>query len=108
MTVARTCFQVFGDYPDFVIGTRVRVYDGANNLLGSGTLNAQIAVDDSCAYSTRFSVLHPADNIYRVTAGNKNRGSLDFTDRDLALVKHEELSTLADTWVEGYRMTRFE
>lgn len=83
ITVGESCYDTSIGYDDIDIGTDVEVVDGAGSLLGFGNLQTQESSGyDECTYTSSFEVSEAADGIYRVTAGNSNRGYLNYSEDD--------------------------
>ncbi len=59
------------------------IVDGGGNLLGFGSLDGGVDLDESCVFTAEFTIEASADGKYRATAGNTNRGFLNYTDDDL-------------------------
>lgn len=59
------------------------IVDGSGNLLGSGTLDGGIDLDASCVFSAEFTIDGSPDGKYRATAGNNNRGFLNYSEADV-------------------------
>jgi len=59
------------------------IVDGGGNLLGFGSFDGGVDLDDSCVFTAEFTIEASADGKYRATAGNTNRGFLNYTDDDL-------------------------
>jgi len=72
-------------FNDILPGTQVEVFDGAGRLLGFGRLgDIFFPADCDCAMlQATFSIPRSSDGFYRVTAGNSNRGFLNFTQSDV-------------------------
>jgi hypothetical protein len=84
----------YGDIP----GAEIEVFDGSGTLLGFGNLAAigfqelgALGEKDefgqaagTCTFDAEpFDVKRSEDGIYRVTAGNENRGFLNFNEDDV-------------------------
>ena len=61
----------------------VEVIDGDGSLLGTGNLDGGYDTDDSCVFSATFEVRRSPDGMYRITAGNNNRGYLNYDEEDI-------------------------
>ena len=59
------------------------IVDGGGNLLGFGSFDGGVDLDESCVFTAEFTIEASADGKYRATAGNTNRGFLNYTDDDL-------------------------
>ncbi len=59
------------------------IIDGGGNLLGFGTLDGGVDLDESCVFSAEFTIEESSDGKYRATAGNTNRGYLNYTKADI-------------------------
>ena len=59
------------------------IIDGGGNLLGFGTLDGGIDLDDSCVFTAEFTIEESSDGKYRATAGNTNRGYINYTEADI-------------------------
>ena len=59
------------------------IIDGGGNLLGFGTLDGGVDLDESCVFTAEFTIEESSDGKYRVTAGNTNRGYLNYTKADI-------------------------
>ena len=59
------------------------IVDGGGNLLGFGSLDGGVELNESCVFSAEFTVDESSDGKYRATAGNTNRGFINYTDDDL-------------------------
>lgn len=84
ITVDKDCDDTSLGYGDLDTGTGVEVVDGSGDLLGFATLgvgtDAGVA---GCEYRASFEISPAGDGIYRVTAGNENRGYLNYDDEDI-------------------------
>ena len=69
----------YGDIPY----AEAEVIDGDGSLLGTGTLDGGYDTDDSCVFTARFEVRRSPDGMYRITAGNNNRGYLTYDEDDI-------------------------
>jgi len=86
VTVVYTIARGYGSgFNDVMPGTQVEVFDGSGRLLGFGSLGAANFSDAcSCAVlQSAFEVPRSTDGLYRVTAGNSNRGFLNFSQSDV-------------------------
>lgn len=70
----------YGDIPY----AEAEVIDGDGSLLGTGTLDGGYDTDDSCVFSATFEVRRSPDGMYRITAGNNNRGYLTYDEDDIS------------------------
>ena len=70
-------------YSDIPYAT-AEVVDADGTLLGFGTLDGGTDTDTSCVFSTVFEVKSSSDGVYRITAGNANRGYLNYSDSDVS------------------------
>jgi hypothetical protein len=52
-------------------------------LLGFGTLDGGVDLDESCVFSAEFTIEESSDGKYRATAGNTNRGYINYTEADI-------------------------
>ena len=59
------------------------IVDGGGNLLGFGSLDGGVDLDESCVFSAEFTVDESSDGKYRATAGNTNRGYINYTEADI-------------------------
>ena len=59
------------------------IIDGGGNLLGFGTLDGGVDLDESCVFTAEFTIEESSDGKYRATAGNTNRGYLNYTKADI-------------------------
>jgi hypothetical protein len=59
------------------------IVDGGGNLLGFGTLDGGVDLDESCVFSAEFTIEESSDGKYRATAGNTNRGYINYTEADI-------------------------
>lgn len=59
------------------------LYDGSGNLLGFGSLDGGTDLSDSCTFFASFEADRASDGIYRITAGNENRGFLNYGSSDV-------------------------
>ena len=59
------------------------IVDGGGNLLGFGSLDGGVDLDESCVFTAEFTIEASSDGKYRATAGNTNRGFINYTDDDL-------------------------
>ena len=72
---------IFG-YSDIPFA-EAEIIDGGGNLLGFGTLDGGVDLDESCVFSAEFTIEESSDGKYRATAGNTNRGYLNYTEADI-------------------------
>lgn len=70
----------YGDLPY----AEAEVIDGDGSLLGTGTLDGGYDTDNSCVFSSAFEVRRSPDGMYRITAGNINRGYLTYDEDDIS------------------------
>lgn len=70
----------YGDIPF----AEVEVIDGDGRLLGSSSLDGGYDLSNSCVFSAQFDVRKSGDGMYRITAGNSNRGYLNYEDSDIS------------------------
>ena len=61
----------------------VVVIAGDGSLLGAGMLDGGYDTDDSCVFASTFEIRRSPDGFYRITAGNSNRGYLNYDEGDL-------------------------
>ncbi|CAB4873345.1 MAG: hypothetical protein F2780_05710 [Actinobacteria bacterium] len=59
------------------------IVDGGGNLLGFGSLDGGVDLNESCVFSAEFTVDESSDGKYRATAGNTNRGYINYTEADI-------------------------
>ena len=59
------------------------IIDGGGNLLGFGSLDGGVDLDESCVFSAEFTIEESSDGKYRATAGNTNRGYINYTEADI-------------------------
>ncbi len=59
------------------------IIDGGGNLLGFGSLDGGVDLDGSCVFSAEFTIEESSDGKYRATAGNTNRGYINYTEADI-------------------------
>ena len=59
------------------------LYDGSGTVLGFGALDGGVDTDTSCVFSATFTADESSDGTYRITAGNSNRGFLNYDDSDV-------------------------
>lgn len=59
------------------------IIDGGGNLLGFGTLDGGVDLNESCVFTAEFTIDESSDGKYRATAGNSNRGYLNYTKADI-------------------------
>jgi hypothetical protein len=59
------------------------IIDGGGNLLGFGSLDGGVDLDESCIFSAEFTIEESSDGKYRATAGNTNRGYINYTEADI-------------------------
>ena len=59
------------------------IIDGGGNLLGFGSLDGGVDLDESCVFSAEFTIEESSDGKYRATTGNTNRGYLNYTEADI-------------------------
>jgi hypothetical protein len=85
----------FGDsgYSD-IPNAEVELFDGSGNLLGFGTLNSGTDTDTSCIFVSTFQADRSSDGKYRITAGNSNRGFLNYDESELKLGKTLEVEAV--------------
>lgn len=70
----------YDDLPD----AQVEVFDGGGNLLGFGALDDGKWDGTNCQFTAPFFTVKPSgDGLYRVHAGNDNRGFVNATEDDL-------------------------
>ena len=69
----------YGDIPF----AEAEVVDGSGNLLGFGTLDGGVDTDTSCIFTAVFEIDRSPDGKYRATAGNTNRGYINYTESDV-------------------------
>ena len=82
--VSQSCGEFnFSGYDDIPYAD-VEVIDGSGNLLGFGSLDGGSPSGYSCTFAAVFEVRKSSDGVYRVTAGNTNRGYLNYTEDKVA------------------------
>lgn len=82
--VDKRCTDTSYGYSDIDGGTEVEVVSGSGEFLGLGLLDYGDSLGYSrCTYSAEFTVDESPDGIYRVSAGNSNRGTLTYFEDDL-------------------------
>jgi hypothetical protein len=59
------------------------IFDGGGYLLGSGTLDGGVDLDESCVFTAEFTIDESADGKYRALAGDSGRGFVNYTDNDV-------------------------
>jgi hypothetical protein len=83
IVVSEACNDMGYGYSDIAAGAEVEVYDGSGALLGFGTLSSGKSGYSTCTFKSSFAADRSDDGVYRVTAGNSNRGFLNFREDEL-------------------------
>ena len=85
VTIYKACADAADSgYSDIGPGVQAEAFDGSNNLLGYGVLTDESPSVDgaSCIFDVTFPVKVSPDGLYRVTAGNSNRGFINRNESD--------------------------
>lgn len=69
-------------YDDLPFG-EAELFDGSGTLLGHGILDGGTDTDTSCVFHATFTADASSDGNYRITAGNANRGFLNYSKDDV-------------------------
>ena len=88
-----TCDEIANSpYSDFLTQP-AEVYDNSENLLGSGVMDAGEIIGGECVFSSKFEIKGSKDGAYRASAGNSERGLINFLEDDVV-----EDRLLIDLW----------
>jgi|GEM_PF-3457132 len=78
-----TCDEISNSmYSDFLTQP-AEVYDNSENLLGSGIMNAGEIIGGECVFSSKFKIKGSEDGAYRASAGDSERGLINFLEDDV-------------------------
>ena len=72
-----------GEVVEPLLDADAELYDGSGTVLGFGALDGGVDTDTSCVFSATFTADESSDGTYRITAGNSNRGFLNYDDSDV-------------------------
>jgi hypothetical protein len=78
------CEDFSGTGYDDLPFAEVEVIDGEGRLLGSSNLDGGYDLSNSCVFSAEFRIRKSGDGMYRITAGNSNRGYLNYNRDDIS------------------------
>jgi hypothetical protein len=77
------CADFAGTGYDDIPFAEAELFDGSGTLLGFGRLDGGVDTDTSCVFTASFTADATSDGSYRITAGNGNRGFLNYTTGDV-------------------------